>query len=155
MHFDSDVMMREALVSSTEAWSINLLTSTKLIVIFLLAGTSTFAFFRLYPKLQGIENRGGANGSSVTANVSLNRQAVVVKIVSLFTDKKAQQVGRFSRFSLARPTDEYFPKDFQLSHYASDEFLKKYLAIAPSLRKDDIYLYDFSDADNSDSYWFS
>ena len=83
----------------------------------------------------------------------LNAQ-VLSERLNRFFGSKSPKPKPFDRFKLAKLGDEYFPQDFQLKHY-NDPLLNTYVAIAQSLKQYDLYLYDHSDADDSESYWTS
>jgi hypothetical protein len=112
----------------------------------------------LYPGCQKPEQKGIANAPTVFI-VPLASKVVVERLSWFFKsckDKRDAKASRFCEFSIARPTDEYFPRDYQIQRYAgNDPRLQNYVASSSALRKDDFYLYDFSDADNPASYWTS
>lgn len=125
----------------------------KVIIIVVLVAAGGGIYFFLLPSFQKVEKRAPVNSSSVAETVPGNEQ-VLSRRISRFFETKSQKPKPFERFKLAKYGEEFFPQDFQIQHY-NDPILKTYLGIEQSAKQNDLYLYDFSDADDSDSYWLS
>ena len=125
----------------------------KIIIIIVLAVAGGGIYFFLLPRFQKVEKRSSVSSSSVAETVPGNEQVLSGRI-SRFFETKSQKPKPFERFKLAKYGEEFFPQDFQIQHY-NDPILKTYLSIEPASKRNDLYLYDFSDADDPDSYWLS
>jgi hypothetical protein len=125
----------------------------KVVIIVLLAVAAGGTYFSLLPRFQKIAKRAPVTSSSVAETVPVNEHVVFLRI-NRFFETKSPKPKPFDRFKLAKFGDEYFPQDFQLQHY-NNPILNTYLRIEPTLKQNDLYLYDFSDADDANSYWLS
>ena len=107
-----------------------------------------------FTQVKEIKRKPDRNLEVVKTVLPVDQSTFMKTVIELFRDKKPGPPAKFSRFSLSQVGEENFPADYQLAHY-KEESINRYLAIAPDRRKLDFYLYDFSDADNRQSYWAS
>ena len=105
-------------------------------------------------QLKPVERRAVRDQAIVEGTVPAAPEAVRNAIVAAFSSGKSQLPERWRRFSVARSGDEYFPADFQMDRErAGNDALARYRALPADRRRDDLFLYDFGDADDAHSYW--
>jgi hypothetical protein len=105
-------------------------------------------------QLKPVERRAPQDRVSVTATVAAEPQAVQQAIVRAFAADKGQLPEKWRRFSIARPGEEYFPRDDQIElERGESDALARYLAAPAANKRDDLFAYDFSDADDARAYW--
>lgn len=108
----------------------------------------------IFSQTKQIKRRAGGNLEALQTVLPVDQSTFMKAVIRIFREKRPGPPAKFSRFSLSEGGDEKFPADYQLAHY-NEESINRYLSIAPERRKLDFYLYDFSDADNRESYWTS
>lgn len=108
-----------------------------------------------YPQFKKIEKRTAANPRPFDALVGKNLDDVVHTIQKIWTPK-AHPESKFDHFSLAKPSDFYFPDDKQLQIYAAkDASIRQYLMLNPDLRKNDFSLTAFPDFYWPSEYYYN
>jgi hypothetical protein len=107
-----------------------------------------------FTQVKQIKRKPDGNLEMIQTVLPVDQSTFMKTVIKLFREKKSGPPTKFSRFSLSQVGEENFPADYQLAHY-KEESINRYLAIAPDRRKLDFYLYDFSDADDRQSYWAS
>lgn len=124
----------------------------KLLLLFLLPALC----IPLYILTQGktIKRKADRTLASVTSVLPVDQGKLTKVILKIFRENKPSS-KKLARFALTQVGEENFPAEYQLAHYNAEESIARYLSIPPERRKLDFYLYDFSDADNQDSYWLS
>jgi hypothetical protein len=127
------------------------MSKASILVLLLLIGLGGVLF--LYLDTTSLRRNTTNTIAKVNTSVPVPEKTVIAAIEKLFGERGSHLQGKFTRFSFARVGDEYFPNQYQIEQ--TPPVLKEYLAIDPSLKKNDVYLYDFSDADSNESYWFS
>jgi hypothetical protein len=83
-----------------------------------------------------VERRGEAGPAEVASTVDAAPDAVRGAIVTAFSGDRHALPEKWRRFKVAKPGDDYFPRADQI-------------ASSPG----DLFLYDFSDADDEKAYW--
>ena len=107
-------------------------------------------------QLKPVERRASHDPASFSATATANPRVVQQAIVTAFTVGKNRLPEKWRRFSVARVGDEYFPRDEQIDHErAENDALARYRALSAAVKRDDLFAYDFSDADDARSYWVS
>ncbi len=105
-------------------------------------------------QLKSVERRASQDLDSVTATLPVEPRLVQEAIAAAFAGDRRRLPEMLQRFSVARPGDDYFPRDDQLAHErGSRAALARYLAAPATARREDLFLYDFSDADDEKDYW--
>ena len=118
-------------------------------------------------RLKKIKKNGTSDPTSVAATIPTNEAAVSMAIQNTFNvwddlartnfagtyKNKFQPSSKWSHLYLFRkgdPATSLFPQDeLILLDRGNDQFISRYIAIAASLRKDDLYLYE----PTGDEYW--
>jgi hypothetical protein len=107
-----------------------------------------------FTQVSRIRKNGAPGTAPVEAVLPVSQDELARAVVKTFREPRPP-TGKFSRFSLARAGEENFPDDHQLRNYRDEESMRRYLSLAPAHRQSDFYLYEFSDADERQSYWAS
>ncbi len=115
--------------------------------------TLSSILFAACTQLEPVERRPSQDPVPVTATLPAEPRRVKETIAAAFTGDKRSPPTNLRRFSVARPGDDYFPRDDQIA--ANRQALARYLTLPAAAKREDLFLYDFSDADDGRSYWLS